>query len=61
MWICAGEDFTSNSEVGQPTSTWPLVQECTHPEVTIGVGWGGDGTNRAIAGIESWSADAAER
>ena len=37
VWLCVGEDVTSNSEVRQPTDLWPLRKEGAHLAVTKSV------------------------
>ena len=57
MWICEDEGVTSESEVGQPTPLRPLGKRGAHPASTRAVGWGVDGTARAIEGVKIWLAD----
>ena len=49
MWLCAGEDVTSDSDIQQSASPRPLGQMGTHSAATRADGWSGDGTDRALA------------
>ena len=49
MWICAGEDVTSDSEIQQPAPPRPSRQRGARPTTTRADGWSGDGTACALA------------
>ena len=59
MWICEGEDVTSNSEFQQPTLSQTLGQGRAHPTGTGYVGWGGYGTADDMEEVKSKVADTA--
>ena len=52
MWLFAGEDVISNSEIQQPAPLWPLVQGGVNPSVTIADGWSSCGTSCAMLRLE---------
>ena len=51
MWLCAGEDVTSNIYIKNPDTTGPQRQGGTDLSETRADRWSGDGTDCAMAGI----------
>ena len=49
VWLCAGKDVTSNSEIVQPASPRPLRQRGVYPAATRADEWVGDGTACTLA------------
>ena len=49
MWLCAGTDVTSDSEIQQPDPLRPFRQRGAHLAATRDNGWINDGTARALA------------
>ena len=57
MWLRAGEDVTSNSEVQQPDPPCPSQQRGAHSAATRSDSWGGDGTAWALAWLNLGETD----
>ena len=49
MWLCAGDDVTSDSDIQQPDPLQPLQQRGAHLAATRANRWISDGTARALA------------
>ena len=61
MWLCEGEDVTSDSEVQQPTTLRPSVQGGAHPAAIGSVRWVYVGTARAMEEVKRKWIDAIYR